>query len=459
LSPVPNGSPWGVSIDSRTIKPGELFFAISGDRFDGHNFIEPAMQNGACGAVLSRPVELPVGKFFIAVPDVRKALLDLAAACRKKWGGRLICITGSAGKTTTKERIADFLARRYRTHRSQGNFNNEIGLSLALLGLQASHQRAVVEIGMNRPGEIAALAAAAAPETGVLTCVAPVHLEFFASLDKIADAKAELISFLRSDGSLVYNLDDPLLVERAAVFEGRKVSFGFSDQADVRALRVQSKGLNGSAFEVSFGGEIYSGHTTLPGIHNIYNWLAAAATALAEGLPFRQIVQGKDHEPVVRHRGSILRMAAGFTVIDDSYNSNPKALESMLDLLRGTSEFQRRLVVAGEMRELGVSSAALHRQCGRNAALAGVDLLMGVAGDARYFLEGAEEAGLDHSRILWADSFREAIELLIPQIQAGDLVLIKGSRGVQLDRVVDALLTDFPLVAQEDDSEPEVQSC
>ncbi len=458
-SALPGGAPAGVSIDSRTTRPGDLYVAIAGERFDGHDFIGQALQAGACGAVVSRPGPFPADKVFLEVQDTRLALLGLAAAFRRKWGGRLICVTGSAGKTTTKEWIASILSVDEAVHTSRGNFNNEIGLSLTLLALRPECRRAVVEIGMNHAGEISALAAAAAPDVGVLTCVAPVHLEFFTSLEAIADAKAEMIPFLPGNGCLVYNADDPLLGSRAATYPGTRISFGTSESADVRATEIRSRGLDGSELLVSWQGETVPAACPLPGKHNIYNLLAAVAVAAAEGRPLERIVQAGRREPAVYHRGARLRFADGFTVIDDSYNSNPRALEFMLGLIGETTGYRRKVVVAGEMKELGSGSEEWHRQAGRCAARSGAELLLGVQGQARFLLEGAREAGMAVARTLWAENAAEAADRLMAELRPGDLVLIKGSRGVALDQVVARLKAAYALEGAESASGKECPAC
>lgn len=459
LSSLPDGFPLGVSIDSRTILPGQLFLAVSGDRFDGHDFLEQALQAGAAGTIVSRKVAVPPGKVIVQVDDTRRALGQLASACRQKWSGRVVCITGSAGKTTTKEMTAEILSQCSLVHRSQGNFNNEIGLSLTLLGLRADHQRLVVELGMNHRGEIARLAAMASPDTGVLTCVAPVHLGFFSSLEEIADAKVELIPEIREGGCLVYNADDPLLAIRADPFPGKKITFGLSAGADVRAVEIVDRGMDGSTFRLLYGQHSRFLQTRLPGIHNILNRLAAVAAATAEGIPFAVAAAIRSEEYSVGHRGERIRFHEGFTVLDDTYNSNPCALEGMMEVLSRTAGVQRRLLVIGEMLELGPASAELHRNCGRRAASLGFQQMIGVQGDARFFLEGARENGMPPSAMVYAENAEEAVELLAARLCPGDLVLIKGSRGVRLDRMIDSLTGRYTVRTDEPEETGSGTSC
>lgn len=445
LTAIPHGYPAGISLDTRTLKPGELFLAVIGPHFDGHQFIPQALQAGASGVIVSRPVKTPGGTLVIQVADTSTALLSLAHACRMSWGGRVICVTGSAGKTTTKELTADLLSYGYRVHCSPGNFNNEFGVSQTLLALTRDHQKAVVELGMNHPGEIARLAAIAKPDTGILTCIAPVHLGFFPSLEAIADAKAELLPQISTTGHLVYNLDDSLLVARASQFSGRKISFGFSEGADLRAVQVRDNGLEGIEFQMQYAGRSATISMTLSGRHNILNRLAATAACLAEGMSFEQLLQDRKGFRVGKHRGVVLRFQHGFTIIDDSYNSNPRALQCMLDVMNNTSDAHRRIVVAGEMLELGSASSEWHYNCGKMLASHGVDFLIGVQGDARFLLSGAGDAGLESARMAYAESVAAAEQILKAQIRSGDLVLVKGSRGVGLDGLVERMLDFFAL--------------
>src|SRR5712692_2024670 len=432
----------GFSIDSRTIRPGQVFFAIRGLHLDGHRFVRQALERGASGAVVERTfyeeVGSTLGPALLTVPDTGEALQQLARGVRKKWAGNLIAVTGSTGKTTTKELIAALLARRFTVHKSPGNLNNFFGLPLALLELEPRHEVAVVELAMSTPGEIARLARLAAPQVGVVTNVAPVHLEFFDSVDSIALAKRELIDNLDPPGTAVLNYDDIRVRRFREGFAGRVVTYGFEKGADVQAIDLRpAKG--GSEFRLDGGGSGPEFYLPLPGRHNVANSLAALATASLFDIPLAELRQVLGSFQNLHQRGEILTLPGGIIVIDDSYNSNPLAMERMLETLAAWPEARRRIVVAGEMLELGQESPAWHRKVGRKAAECGVDWLLGVQGDARFLLEGATEAGFPEDRGRFCSNAEQAAEYCRRLLQPGDVVLIKGSRGVHLEKVIELL--------------------
>jgi UDP-N-acetylmuramoyl-tripeptide--D-alanyl-D-alanine ligase len=422
------------SIDSRTIHPGELFFAVSGERLDGHDYVEAALAKGAVGAVVRRDqlARFAEKSRLIAVDDTLVALQQLAAAVRRLWGKPLIGVTGSAGKTTTKEIIAHVLATKYHVLKSQGNFNNHFGLPLQLLKLEPEHDIAVIEMGMSHAGEITALAKLAKPDCGVVTLVAPVHLEFFESLADIARAKYELIESLPAGGIAVLNADDAYVSRFGRDFHGNVVRFGLQKPADVCAINIASLQPIGSAFDIFSNGE--SAHAELPllGEHSIYNALAGVAVGLQYGVSLSEAAESLASLSAGDKRGQVLEFARA-TVINDCYNSNPKALNSMVQSLAGMSA-RRRIVVAGEMLELGPSGEALHRECGERTASYGVDFVLGVRGLARFIVEGAAAANVAAEFVA---SPEDAGEWLKHNVRAGDLVLLKASRGVRLERALD----------------------
>ena len=351
----------GVSIDSRTVARGELFVAIHGPRHDGHNFVLAALDAGALAAVVaqSHAAEFaePVQSKLFAVTDTLGALQGLAQAVRMRWGRRLAAVTGSAGKTTTKEILAALLAARFRVLKSEGNLNNEYGLPLQLLRLEDSDEAAVVELGMSHAGELRRLAEIARPDVGVVTRVAPVHLEFFASVDGIALAKRELIEELAGPESVaILNADDPRVARFAQVAPGRVVTFGLDGGADFRAENIVDRGMEGSEFD--FVGPAGLTRLALPlaGRHNISNALAALAAAGVWGVGASEAKEVFPHLQATGMRGRVLRYDAGFSVINDCYKSNPVALAAMIDLLAHTSAPGRRILAAGEMLELGPTS-------------------------------------------------------------------------------------------------------
>jgi UDP-N-acetylmuramoyl-tripeptide--D-alanyl-D-alanine ligase len=424
----------GYSIDSRSVGPGQLFFAVKGERLDGHDFVEQALENGAVAAVVRRDQlgRYPVKAALLAVEDTLVALQTLATAVRKLWGKPLIAVTGSAGKTTTKDAIAHVLSTRFRVLKSEGNFNNHFGLPLMLLKLEPEYDLAVIEMGMSNAGEIRALAKIAQPNIGVVTNVAAVHLEFFDSLAGIARAKYELIESLPAGAIAVLNADDEYVSQFGRDFKGKVVMYGTRGTADVRAEEIQSKGPDGSQFDVVIGGVRERAKLALVGEHNVLNALAAVAVGLERGLKPSEAVAALATLSPADKRGQVLQVG-NITVINDCYNSNPKALEAMVDAL-ATMAAKRRIVVAGEMLELGPAGEEMHRLAGLHVAQKGIDVLLGVRGLAQAMVEAAGQAG---TRAEFVASSEEAGEWLAREARDGDVVLLKASRGVKLEKVLD----------------------
>jgi UDP-N-acetylmuramoyl-tripeptide--D-alanyl-D-alanine ligase len=445
-SGVPDRLVTGYSIDSRSIEPGQLFFAIRGPRFDGHQFVGQVLAQGAPGAVVdySFAAGAPADwqPALVVVADTHLALQTLSQKVRRQWGKRLIAVTGSTGKSTTKEMLAAILSRRLRVLRSPGNLNNDFGLPLALLGLEPEHQVAVMELGMSAAGEIARLARLAEPDVGVVTNVAPAHLQFFDSVDAIALAKRELIDYLatRGDGTFaVLNEDDPRVRKFAEGFPCDVVTFGFSAKADFRATEVKPGAGLGSAFRVTSPDWEREFTLSLPGRHNIQNALAAMAAASRLAIPPEEIGQALADFQNLHRRCEILTLPNGVTVINDCYNSNPLAMERMLEALADWPGARRRIVVAGEMLELGPTSPELHRAVGRKCAESGVAWMLAVQGDARCFAEGFIEAGMPPSHVQFFPDAKAAGEFCQTLIEPGDVILVKGSRGVRLETVIEVL--------------------
>ena len=439
----------GVSINSRTVARGELFVAIHGPRHDGHNFVMAALDAGALAGVvaadrLSGYAE-PYRSKLLAVSDTLAALQNLAQAVRKKWGRRLAAVTGSAGKTTTKEILAALLAARFRILKSEGNLNNEYGLPLQLLRLDEADKAAVVELGMSHAGELKRLAEIARPDVGVVTRVAPVHLEFFGSVDEIALAKRELIEGLVGRESVaVLNADDARVALFGRIAPGSVMTFGVAEHADFRAENIKDHGLNGSEFDFLGPQERARLRLPLAGGHNISNALAALAAASVWGVGAAEAEEIFPKLQATGMRGRVLHYDAGFIVINDCYNSNPVALEAMVELLASTPAAGRHILAAGEMLELGASSAELHREAGRAAGATGkLDWIIGVQGDAEHFVRGAVEAGHPAARAKFYASSEEAGAFLGDLAEQGDVVLLKGSRGVKMERIVEALDSRF----------------
>ncbi len=436
----------GYSIDSRTVQAGELFFAVRGDRLDGHDFVEQAMSRGAIAAVVRKEELARYSNLagLLAVDDTLVALQTLATAVRKIWGKTAIGVTGSMGKTTTKEAMAHLLAIKYRVHRTKGNFNNHFGLPLGLLTLEPEYDLAVIEMGMSHPGEISALARIALPNQAVVTNVAPVHLESFDSIAGIARAKYELIEALPHGGTAVLNADDEYVCQFGRDFKGKVILFGLKPTAvvpaDVRAENIEMLGPEGARFDlVSRLVSIEARQVVqspLLGRHNVYNVLGAAAVALEHGITPSEIAAALPSLQPADKRGQVVQVG-NITVLYDCYNSSPKALMAAVDTLAAMPA-RRRIVVAGEMLELGPTGEELHRECGRymagNQAGSKLDFLLGVRGLAKAMVEAAGEAGIKAEFVATPE---EAGEWLARETREGDVVLLKASRGVTLEKALE----------------------
>jgi UDP-N-acetylmuramoyl-tripeptide--D-alanyl-D-alanine ligase len=442
-----------VSIDTRTLKGGDLYIGVRGERFDGADFAGDAIAAGAAGVVVPRGrsgsglkrgatasgAQPARDAVVIEVDDTTAALQDLAHGIRKASGTKVVAITGSAGKTTTKEVTSEFLEARYRVVRNRGNFNNHIGLPLSLIALRQRPDLAVVELGMNHSGEISTLVRVAEPDVRVWTNVGEAHLGFFASLDAIADAKAEILESATATTLLVSNADDSRISARTSAFRGRVVTFGIDHDADVRATAIVDRGVDGMSARVTARRGVVDITTPLIGRSNLANILAAVAVAEEFGVPLEEVKSRAAKLRPAAHRGEIVRLAGDITVVDDSYNANPTATKQALDVLTAAAA-SRRVAVIGEMLELGERSRELHEGVGRAAAKAGVALLFAVGGaPAKALADGAIAAGMPAASVRYFETSDEAAGAVVAQVKTGDLVLVKGSRGVKTDRVVERL--------------------
>jgi UDP-N-acetylmuramoyl-tripeptide--D-alanyl-D-alanine ligase len=415
----------GWTVDTRTLAAGDVYFALRGEKRDGHEFVPQAIAQGAAAVVVETAC---ADAKALRVADTLAALGELGAWARREWGGRVIAVTGSAGKTTTKDAIAHLLAVRGPVGRTVGNLNNHIGVPLSILRLPEAARTAVLEMGMNHAGEIRALACVARPEIGVVTNVGFAHVEFFDSVDGIAAAKRELIESLPRDGVAVLNADDARVRGFRGVHPGRSVTFGFSDGADVRAEGVMTNGARTRfrALGVDF-------ETGLAGTHAVMNLLAALAVAQVVEIPPEELREAVASFTVDAMRGG-RSVHDGIVVWNDCYNSNPEAAERMIDVL-GQTQAARRFAVLGEMLELGQAGERLHRQVGAYAARHGVDVLVGVQGQAQAMAEAARAEGLGAAHFF--DGPAEAGEFVRGLARAGDAVLFKGSRGVRMERALE----------------------
>jgi UDP-N-acetylmuramoyl-tripeptide--D-alanyl-D-alanine ligase len=436
----------GVTTDTRGLRPGELFVAIRGDAHDGHEFLADAAERGAGAVVVERPhADRPLACGVIAVRDSLSALGDLAAFHRRRHRPRIVAVTGSNGKTTTKEMLAAILERALgpgRILRTTGTQNNLVGLPLTLLRL-GGEEAAILELGMNGPGEIWRLAQIAEPDVGVITCVAPAHLEGLGSIHGVAQAKAELYRRLRPSATAVVNADDPLVLAAARAFPGRKIAFGTTDVAElaVGARAIADHGLDGTEFSLVVERADLPVRLAVPGRHNVTNALAAAAAAHALGIGVHAVQAGLEAFQPPGMRMEVTQLPTGVTVLNDAYNANPASMVAALRTL-AASRGRRRIAVLGEMRELGAGSAAAHRELGATAAGARVDALFLLGEHAEDVRAGAASAGLPAERIAVAASHEDLAARLAGYCRAGDLVLLKGSRGAAMEQVLRRLQAD-----------------
>jgi UDP-N-acetylmuramoyl-tripeptide--D-alanyl-D-alanine ligase len=430
----------GVSIDSRTIGPGALFVAVRGPRFDGHDFLAEAAGKGAAAALVQREGLAPAGLPLVRVADTTTGLSRLARHVRREAALPVVGVTGSVGKTTTKDMTAHLLATRGPVLKTEGNLNNQYGLPLTLLRLTPEHTAAVLEMGMSGPGEIRALSTLAEPDVATITRVAPVHLEFFPSVDAIAEAKAEILEGLRPGGTAVLNGDDPRVRAIGERFRGRVLWFGRDRRGDVSAESWRGTA-SGMRFDLRLAGQTVEVALPLAGPHFVTSFLAAAAAAHVLGVSPEAMAEAATGLRPARHRGEVVRLGEGVTLLDDCYNSSPEALEAAvvaLALLPG----RRRVAVLGDMLELGPAGPMLHHAAGQS--LAGrVDVVVGVGALASEIVEGAREAGVPVASLHHFPAAQDAAAAVGDLVRPGDAVLVKGSRGVRLEAVVDAIAARF----------------
>ena len=435
-----------VTTDSRRIAPGQLFIALRGERFDGATFATGSLKAGACGVLVptGTAVDAPEGAIVIEAPDTLLALQNLGRYVRRQSGAQVVAITGSAGKTSTKEATADFLSTGYDVYRNAGNLNNHIGLPLSLLELTMRPEIAVVELGMNHAGEIRRLIELCEPEVRVWTNVGDAHVGYFGSVEAIADAKAEVLERADRTTRLVANADDALVMAHADRFPGITTTFGITESADVRAVDVEDDGVRGTTARLETPVGAVPLRVPLAGRGPLLNVLAAAAVALAFDVPLDQIASRAATLTAAPRRGQVVELGRGVTLVDDSYNSSPAALSRALDALAATTPEGRRVAALGEMRELGDLSIALHEESGRRVVAAGVDRLIAVGGDSASALaDAAIAAGLASEKVSYFTTSTDAADAISAFLTAGDVVLVKGSRGTRMDVVADRVKQEW----------------
>ena len=426
------------NIDSRLTEPGELFFALVAER-NGHDFIPAAVKKGASGAVVSRKIAIPDKDFaLIQVKDTLEALHKLAGQVLSEHPVKVIGITGSIGKTTTKEFTWRLLSRSLNVLKSEGNFNNQLGVPLSLLKLTDKHEVAVLEMAMSAPGEIRTLTQIAPPDIAIITNIKPVHLQFFNSIEEIALAKKEILEGAKNDGIAVLNGDDSLVKKIAEDWKGRKILFGLSAECEVRAQNIQKTGWEGMSFELRYGNR--EEKISLPIFYesHLYNFLAAAAAAKALSVPFEDILPQIITLKLMPNRGTLVRLTKNIKLIDDSYNSNPAALEAALKALTPLPS-KRKIAVLGDMLELGEKEIEYHIQAGKQAAEWGWDILVTVGILSQHMAEGALSSGMRTDQVFSFKNSEEAAGELSLLLQEGDLVLVKASRKIETEKIVERL--------------------
>lgn len=438
-----------ISTDSRTLSPGGLFVALKGEQFDGHQFIAQAVSRGGSGVIVDqgeveniglRDLQVPV----VGVPDTLRAFGDLAEFWRRLYPVPVVAITGSNGKTTTKEMVASILDRSWKVLKNQGTFNNLVGLPITLLQLNNTHQAAVVELGMNQPGEIKRLTEIVSPDVGLITNIQPAHLQGLGTLEGIEAAKGELFAGMAASATIVVNRDDPRVLNLASSFPGRQVSFSVNgESADITLDRILAMDVDGSRFLLKLPEETLEIDLPVLGLHHLNNAVAAAAVVWALNLPTKTIANGLANFKPVDKRMEVLTIPGEISIINDSYNANPVSMAAALETLRQVKKQGRGFAVLGDMLELGDESAALHSQVGAKAAQEGVDYLLALGEQASHLLAGAAEAGMDSNRLIQASDHQEIASQVRNLMAAGDWILVKGSRGMRMEKVVEILVAEL----------------
>jgi len=439
-----------LSLDTRTIRPGDLFVAIRGDRFDGHQFVGLALSRGAVGALVVDSYDVTKLSrtrnskrrvpLILAVQDPLSTYQRLAAYHRNKFRIPVVAVTGSNGKTTTKEMVASVLANRWKILKTEGNLNNRLGVPQTLFRLHHRHQGAVIEMGVDNVGQTTSLCEIARPTVGIITNIGPDHLEFFGSMDVSAQAKAELLDRLPDDGAAILNADDPYYGYLASRARCRVVSFGFSTKGDVRATHVESTGRNGTTFRLHLPGKARSTAVQIrvQGAHNVSNALAAGAVGTVMGLSGTLIAQGLSEFRPAAMRSQIV-ISHGVKLIIDCYNANPASMKAAVELLAQAGENRRTIAVLGDMLELGPNAVHMHEEVGEVVARLGINQLVACGSLGRGLARGAKQAGMDPSRIVQVADAQAAADAAKMIVKPGDVVLVKASRGMQLERVVDVI--------------------
>jgi UDP-N-acetylmuramoyl-tripeptide--D-alanyl-D-alanine ligase len=439
----------GLCTDSRSIAQDQLFLALKGEKYNGHDFITQAVDQGAAGVVMEKGYhpEIPGGKkpVLMTVPDTLKALGDLGHWWRQQHPIPLAAITGSVGKTTTKEMTACILEQSAPTLKNEGNLNNLIGLPLTLLLLKETHQRALVEMGMNHPGEIARLTEIADPNIGLITNVGRAHLEGLGSVEAVARAKAELLEKISKKGRVILNGDDLLLMKEASRFKRNVITFGLKSEHPIHARKIRRLGENGIAFKLQCFEQSMDVELNVPGVQNVLNALAASAMAFCLDESLSGIAEGLNRFKGMKGRFTVSHISRDITLVDDTYNANPSSLRAAMDMVRELAANTRRVIVGlGEMLELGDETVTAHLEAGHMVAELGTSYFLAMGEHARHMIEGAVSKGFPSDKAVEINRHEDMVRKIENVIRPGDIILLKGSRKMQLEKVAESLTQNHP---------------
>jgi len=427
-----------VCTDSRSVKEGDIFVPLVGEKFDGHDYILSSLEKGALGSLTQKDTEISSDRVLIKVPDTLKALRDLAAYYRQKFSIPFVGITGSVGKTSTKEMVASVLQRVFKVHKTQGNFNNEIGVPLTVFGLDRSHEACVVEMGMSGFGEISRLTSIVKPDIAIITNIGLSHIEKLGSKNNILKAKMEILEGLNEKGLVILNGDDSLLYGLKGLLNFRTVFYGLDEGMDYHGYNVVSLGEQGSTFNINIGNREYTVKIPVPGLHNIYNALAGIAAGIELGISPDEIIKGIGDFSPGKMRLNIIKHN-GLKIINDVYNASPQSMEAAIDVLKDISEGGRTIAVLGDMLELGEISKKAHFDVGKYAVTKGIDFVAAVGEYRNNIADGAVDAGAGKDNVFVFKNNTEAASFLKEFVKPGDVLLVKGSRGMKMEEIVNML--------------------
>ncbi len=431
-----------ITTDSRKITKGDFFIPLVGERFDGHNYVKASFEQGAAGCLIHKDTSCDKGQVVIKVEDTLCALRKLSAYYRQKFAIPFVGITGSVGKTSTKDMVWSVLKKKFKVLKTQGNFNNEIGVPLTVFNLDASHEAAVVEMGMSGFGEISRLTSIVKPDIAIITNIGLSHIEKLGSRQNILKAKMEIFEGLKSNGLVILNGDDNLLYGLKNLLKYRTVFYGMEDGLDYQAYNISSQGESGTSFEIDIGNNSYKVHVPVPGIHNIHNALAALAAGIELNIPAKDIIEGIGEFAPGKMRQNITEHN-GIKIINDAYNASPQSMEAAINVLMDVADKNRTIAVLGDMLELGDISIKAHKDVGMFAVSKDVSYIVAVGEQGKNIAEGALAAGTSKARVLHFENNSDAGKFLLEFVKPGDVLLVKGSRGMKMEEIVNLLTTNL----------------